>query len=206
MFLEILPSGILDTNTYIVSDGKDCIIIDAGNTAQSILQVLKKHDWTAKYLILTHGHYDHIFYADEIRKTTGAQLIIHSDDVEFLENPFFNGAAMFEPTTVSRPEKTVSTDETLEVGSMKVKFIHTPGHTPGCMCILVENSLFTGDTLFSGSIGRTDFPGGDFAEIIDSIKTKLLTLDESVVVYPGHGPKSTIAKEKKTNPFLTGRI
>lgn len=202
MKIETIPNGMLDTNSYLIISGTECAIIDAGVPSEVMKNLLSKKEFSVKYIILTHGHYDHIYYADETRKITGAKLAIHNDDKEFLQNTFYNASSFFEPRTISTPEIVLEDDQLLPLGDSTIKIIHTPGHTPGGICILADQNLFTGDTLFRGSIGRTDLPGGDYQEIIESIHEKLFTLNDSIIVYPGHGNSSTIGHEKKTNPFF----
>ncbi|MBT8172298.1 MBL fold metallo-hydrolase, partial [Candidatus Bathyarchaeota archaeon] len=183
--------GYLSTNCYIVSceESQEAVIIDPGleteKEAEIILSFINENDLKIKYIINTHGHPDHISGNAYMKQVTGAPILIHENHM---------GKA-------NQDRKLCEGDE-IKVGNFKLVVIHTPGHTKSGICLLGDSVVFTGDTLFAGSIGRTDFPGGSFQQIINSIKTKLLILPESFKVYPGHESFSTIGNEKKHNPFL----
>lgn len=205
MIIETIPSGIYAANCYVIGceETKEGVIIDPGGDGLSLLSRIKKLDLNIKYILLTHGHLDHIGAVNEIKKKTKALICIHPKDKEMLENPELNLSKENGRNIVTFPcDKEIRDGDQLEVGNIKLKVIHTPGHTPGGISILAENALFTGDTLFAGSIGRTDFPRGKYEDIISSIKNKLFILDNSIIVYPGHGPATTIEKEKNSNPFF----
>lgn len=192
MILEIMPVGMLAANCYILGceDTKEGVVIDPGGDALSLLSKIKKLDLNIKYIILTHGHYDHTGAINEIKEKTNAPIAIHKLDKKILEDEN-KSADMY-----------LKDGDELSIGSIKLKIIHTPGHSPGGISILMDGAVFTGDTLFAGSIGRTDFYKGDMEQILFSIKNKLFSLPEETKVYPGHGPASTIASEKNTNPFF----
>lgn len=205
MIIETLAVGSLGANCYIIgcSDTKEGVVIDPGGSSNAILNTVKSLGLNIKYIIDTHGHIDHIGANDEVKKATGAEVIIHEDDKDMLTNHQKNlSMFMGEELSFSPADRLVKDGDTIEFGNLVLEVIHTPGHTRGGITLKLDQKLFVGDTLFAGSIGRTDFPGGSYEDIIKSIKTKLLVLPEDTKVYPGHGPVSTIGYEKKTNPFL----
>jgi glyoxylase-like metal-dependent hydrolase (beta-lactamase superfamily II) len=206
LIFDTLPTGPLEVNCYIIGCEKTnkAAVIDPGGHAQEILEKLKNHNLTVVMIINTHGHFDHIGGNGDLLEVTGAELIIHRDDRPLLDRATEH-AAVFGLRAEPSPEPTRQLDggETLQLGELSLEIIHTPGHSPGGMCILVEDCLFVGDTLFAGSIGRTDLPGGNHQQLILNIKEKLLPLPEDTKVYPGHGPMTTIGEEKLYNPFLS---
>ncbi|MEM2172476.1 MAG: MBL fold metallo-hydrolase [Thermoproteota archaeon] len=195
----------METNCYLVAcqETLSAILIDAGfdeeAEAITVIREIEKRNLKVKYVLNTHWHPDHTAGNEYFREKLGALVIIHKDDA-----PMLNAGASLLGLKVKphRPDKTVTNGDLIEIGKTCLKIIHTPGHTRGSICVLGKGVVFTGDTLFAGSIGRTDFPGGSFEEIMRSIKDKLMTLSEETLVYPGHGPFSSIGKEKRTNPFL----
>jgi len=205
MELVILSNGIFASNTYIVESGKECAIIDCGNRPGDVMAVLKRKDLSAKYIILTHGHVDHILYAGELKKETGARICIHRDEEELYLNPGKNGYDMFGfdiELAQYPPDQLLEDGDRLPLGETELVIIHTPGHSPGGISILCGNMLFTGDTLFQLSIGRTDLYGGSIKTLIDSIRNRLYPLEGDIKVYPGHGPATTIAFERENNPYV----
>ena len=195
--------GLVSSNSYLIGDGKEAVLIDAGARLEDVKKLVDASGMTLKMVFLTHCHFDHIAYADEIREHYGVPAVIHQFDAPGFQDPRLSGGVLFQSELRIKPaDIQVSDGESLPVGDLSYRVIHTPGHTKGGICILAEDHLFCGDTLFRSSIGRTDLAGGDFDELISSIKEKLFTLDEKITVYPGHGPSSTIGTEKKTNPFL----
>lgn len=202
MYFKCLDNGILGSNSYIIwnEGSKDALLIDTGVDSQSIMSVLDSNEITLKKIVLTHYHFDHVYYLNELKTLTNAQILIHSLDEEGLSNPNLNGSSHFsKPETFCKPDQTLEDNEIFTCANLKFKVLHTPGHTKGCICILVESSVFTGDTLFKGSMGRTDLPGAQPEKIIPSIKNKLYTLPPTTKVYPGHGGSSTIGFELKHN-------
>ena len=205
MILRKLVVGELATNCYIVGSEttREGMVIDPADEASQILKSVKTADLKVKYIVLTHGHPDHFAALSELKKDTGAQVLVHREDAEILELPpvVFFGATFPQPPPADRQ---LEDGETIELGDLKLRVIHTPGHTPGGICLLANNVLFSGDTLFNNGIGRYDLPGGNLEKLMDSLHRKVLTLPEKTVVYPGHGPETTIGDEKRSNPYLEG--
>lgn len=198
-----LVVGAIQSNCYILNGGSEAIVIDPGGDAQLILDKLNELNTKCVYIINTHGHIDHIAANDEIRDATGAKILIHKEDAKMLTDSFSNLSAFFyEATTSSCADKLLEDGDYIEIPNIKLKVIHTPGHTPGGICLLGKGFVFTGDTLFEYGIGRTDFPGGSYKTLINSISKHLLVLKDETVIYPGHGDISTIGKERVNNPFL----
>jgi glyoxylase-like metal-dependent hydrolase (beta-lactamase superfamily II) len=205
MFIDCLSCGIISSNVYVVAGNGGGVIIDCGCPAQKILEAVKKHKGHIKDVILTHGHFDHVYYVDSIRELAGMKIHIHKNDADYLTDPFKNGLMFYQRHGVQgfKPADNLLNDEDiLKFGDLEFRILHTPGHTPGSISIAVGNFVFTGDTLFHSSIGRTDFPGGSAEDIVNSIKNKLFTLPDNTVVYPGHGESTKIEYEKRYNPFL----
>lgn len=196
--LKTVPAGVYEANCYILVDSetKDCAIIDAGGDAGKISAAVESIQGNPKYLLLTHGHFDHVGGVKEICSKYDIPFYISKTDEEYMEkdNSVFG--------TLPKASGYLKEGDVVKLGSREIKVIETPGHTKGGLCFLIDGKLFTGDTLFQGSIGRTDFIGGDMKEIISSIKNKLLPLGDDVEVYPGHGPSSSIKFEKMRNPYL----
>jgi len=200
-----LPTGPLEVNCYIIgceTTGK-AAVIDPGGNVDRILALLKAKNLATEVIINTHGHFDHIGGNRKLQLETGAPLMIHGADRPLLQRSGEH-AALFGLTTDSSPEPTreLEDGEQIPVGELTLTVIHTPGHSPGGICLYVENILVVGDTLFAGSIGRTDLAGGDHNQLIRSIRERLLVLPDATRVYPGHGPQTTIGQEKLYNPFL----
>ena len=194
--------GLLETNCYIFADldAKEAALIDPGsNGDDAIKPEIEKHNLTLKCIINTHGHGDHI----SSNKKFKAPIYIHRLDADFLGNSSLNLSATFGITIKSPPASRLLEDgDIIEIGRFNLKVIHTPGHTPGGISLLGEGVIFTGDTLFMGGVGRTDFPYGSYEKLINSIRKRLWNLDEKIIVYPGHGPLTTIGKEKHDNSFI----
>ncbi len=203
-----LVVGPLEVNCYIVWDKqtREAFIIDPGADAEDVTGAIKKEGLKVKYIVNTHGHFDHVGADAAVKSATGARLAIHGNDSVLLAGAHEHGIIFgVKMQRQPGPDMLLSGGEELKAGEVILKVIHTPGHTKGGVCLYNEKDgiLFTGDTLFAGSIGRTDFEGGSFDEIIASIKGKILPLGDEVRVFPGHGPSSTIGGEKETNPFLS---
>jgi hydroxyacylglutathione hydrolase len=197
-------TGMLDSNCYILGSKGEGAVIDPGTSVENIEGVLKDENLDLKYIILTHAHFDHMCSLEELRsKKADAKLIIHESEAEALANPAKNSSLMFGTKQSYKPADILVKDgDTMALDDENLEFIHTPGHTSGGMCIKVGNYVFTGDTLFRLSIGRSDLGDGDGRLLIKSIKEKLMSLDENLTVFPGHGPESTIGFEKANNFFL----
>ena len=207
MILKTLLVGPLETNCYILGDekSKEAVVIDPGGDFEEIEKQLKKLKLKVKYIVLTHGHFDHTGALAQLKKATGAEVLIHAEDASMLSptgqaQPFFMESGK-DPCAA---DGTLKEGDKIQFGENSLEVLHTPGHTPGGISLLIDKMIFVGDTLFCGSIGRTDLPGGSFQELIDSIKMKLLTKGDDYLIYPGHGPTTTIGEERKNNPFLTG--
>lgn len=200
-----LSGGVLDSNVYIMYHENIGILIDSGVDTNTISKELYKNNIELKYIILTHGHSDHIYNAEEIKAKTDAKIIANEYEKELIKDGNLNCSYFVSnvPKVVT-PDILVKDNEVLKIFDDEVKFIHTPGHTVGSMCIKYKNILFSGDTLFRNSIGSTDFPTGDFSQLQDSIKNKLYTLKDETVVYTGHGEITTIGYEKRNNFFVKG--
>jgi len=192
-------------NCYIIycEKTKKAAIIDPGGNADAILNFIDQNQLEPQFIILTHAHGDHIGALREVKEKKNLPVYIHPLEEPMLRDANKNMSRwMGYPSVEIAADRLLKDNEIIELGELKLHIIHTPGHTRGGICIKVEDALFTGDTLFAGSIGRTDFEGGSFPQIIDSIKNKLLVFDDNTKVYPGHGPESTIGMEKRLNPFL----
>lgn len=209
IFQTVVAKGMVDTNCYLLAcpDTREAMIIDPGafspGEVKTILGLISQHDLKPRYILNTHGHIDHIAGNGQIKASTGADLLIHAKDAGMIVSGALNGSFMFGQEVVSPPaDRQLKDGEQIKLGKLAIKVLHTPGHTPGCICLYVEGNLFSGDTLFAGSIGRTDLPGGDEKQIIESIIKKLMTLQDETIVRPGHGPRTTIGAEREKNPFL----
>ncbi len=179
------------------------MVIDPGDEAERILEVVDRLGVTVKYIVNTHGHVDHIGADLELKNRTGAPLCIHRLDAALLADPGRNLSSWTSPLPPVAPSRLLEEGDVVEVGSLRFEVLHTPGHTPGGICLSGAGVVFSGDTIFAGSVGRSDFPGGSHATLIRSIKDKLLVLPDETVVYPGHGPTTTIGEERCSNPFIT---
>jgi hydroxyacylglutathione hydrolase len=191
MIIRTIVVSAYGTNCYIVGseDTAQGIVIDPGDEANRILRVLKETKLSISTIVLTHGHGDHTGALEDVKKATGARIAIHANDAGMLD---------------TKPEVLLKGGDSVVAGSLRFIVIHTPGHTPGGICLYGNGILFSGDTLFQYSIGRTDL-GGSMTQIMDSIITKLMILPDNTAVYPGHGPWTTIGDERHSNPFLRFR-
>lgn len=203
MEIKCFENGIFDSNCYVVWKDNEGVIIDAGVTEDKVMAFINEKKIAIKYIILTHGHFDHVYYAFKLKEKTGAKVVIHKGDNDMLKVPDLNGTRFFgDPVAFDQADETVEDKDTITVGDLVFEVLHTPGHSLGSICIKVDNKLFSGDTLFRLSCGRTDLPGGDQKDLENSFKEKLLKLDDNTVVYPGHGNSTTIGFERFSNPFI----
>ncbi len=205
MLFHRFSLGLLATNCYLLADEnkKTATIIDAPADADTILAFLKEHDYTLSDIVLTHGHFDHILALRELKDATGATVSIHENGVPFLADGTYNLCGYVRKNwTPFTPDRLFKDGDILSLGGENFQVLHTPGHTSDSVCFYDGNILLSGDTLFLGSIGRTDHPTGDTEQEINSILEKLMPLPDETPVYPGHGPSTTIGKERKGNPYL----
>jgi hydroxyacylglutathione hydrolase len=202
MKIKKIAAGVLAVNCYICFEeqNKEAFILDPGGDADAILEAIKELDAKVSFVLLTHGHFDHTGAAVELSKYFNVPIYINKKDMEFIEKR----DQLFIMNGYENDINILFIDEasTFNIGKLPIKCIFTPGHTSGGMCYLIDNILFSGDTLFDGSIGRTDFVGGNYETLLGSIREKLLILSEDIVVLPGHGSSTTIGREKTHNPFL----
>ncbi|MBI2854455.1 MAG: MBL fold metallo-hydrolase [Chloroflexi bacterium] len=208
MILETLVVGPFMSNTYIVGSEKTRkgMIVDAGAEAGKILRCVQRHELTIEFIVATHTHIDHIAALKQVMEATGGKLSVHEleakgqllHSLSRVLGPFIGGSFDKMP----EPDKQLKDGDVLEVGTLRFQVLHTPGHSPGGISLVGEGVVFTGDTLFNLGIGRTDFPGCSFDDLMHSINKKLLVLPGDTQVYPGHGPSTTISAERQYNPFL----
>jgi len=194
MFAKMFTVGMMWTNCFIVGDtqAEEAIVIDPGfgnaSEAKKILKEIQRNRFQVKFIVNTHGHHDHTDGNKMMKEATEAPILIHEYDASLLHNP--------------KADKTLSEGDIIELGEVKLRVLHTPGHTKGSIALLGTDAVFSGDTLFAGGIGKCDPPEGSFEEIMNSIRNKLLILPDHLKVYPGHGPVTTIGEERRSNPFL----
>jgi len=206
---HILPVGLLQCNCSIFGDeqSREAIVIDPGDDIGEIVAILDKHALRVKAIVITHAHIDHIGGAAKLKALTGAPVLMNASDQELYDQMDMQAAWLgVEPPSRTEIDTAVRDSDTLKLGPAEFHFLHTPGHTQGSVSVWIpsENKLIAGDTLFRDSIGRTDLPGGNPRQILRSIEDKLLRLPEETIVVPGHGPNTTIGREKERNPFLQG--
>ena len=209
MILKRLEVGPFASNCYIVGSesDKEGLIIDPGEGAQTIIKSVRDLELDIKTIVLTHGHIDHIGALGEVKEATGAEVAIHTEDAQRLQGEEGRSiSALFGVPykTPPAPDRLLKGGDSIDIGDLHFTVLHTPGHTPGGICLLGHDMVFTGDTLFNYGVGRTDLPGGSYQQLMNSIHTQLMTLPGDTVVYPGHGPKTTIEDEHQGNPFISG--
>lgn len=209
MKIETLVVGALQVNCYIVSDGDspDCMIVDPGGTARAIIEAVEGARLRPRWIVNTHGHGDHIGANAQLKERyPDAKLAVHRLDAPALTDARLNLSVLLgQPIYSPEADKELEEGDEIEVGSLRFRVAHTPGHSVGGVCLIADGAppvAIVGDALFAGSVGRTDFPGGDGAQLIRSIKDKLLVLPDETRVLTGHGPETTIGSEKRRNPFL----
>jgi glyoxylase-like metal-dependent hydrolase (beta-lactamase superfamily II) len=210
MIVKMLTLGALDTNCYVIWDEKseEAMVIDPGFSTENegkrtVLRLIQIRNLSVRFIANTHGHADHTCGNGIVKKATSAPILIHELDAPLLGVSGQEWASLFGIRLTSPPaDRTLHEGDKITLGESTLTVVHTPGHTPGGISLISENLVFVGDTLFKGSIGRTDIPSGSYEQIIESIKEKLATLPDNFVVYPGHGPATTVGEEKETNPYL----
>lgn len=207
MFHKILPVGVLQCNCSIVGDEQahEAMVIDPGDQIEEILAILRQENLSLKYIVVTHAHIDHIGGAMKLKAATGAPILLNQNDLALMKMLDVQATWVgMRPPGQVQVDESVADGQSLKIGNINSTVIETPGHTEGSICILFpqEKKLIAGDTLFAGSIGRTDLPGGSFDKIMRSLRTRLLALPDDTEVVPGHGPLTSIGEERETNPFL----
>ncbi len=205
MIVEAIPVGPLQVNAYIIGCPvtRRALLVDAGSDAEVLLQALSRHDLVLDQLVATHGHFDHIGGNRRILDATAVPFAMHEADLPFLSQAAAQ-AALYGLSTEESPPPTrfLNEGDRISVGELVFEILHIPGHSPGSICLVGQGHAFVGDVLFAGSIGRTDLPGGSYETLVQGIRSKLLGLPEETVVHPGHGPDTTIGREKRFNPFV----
>jgi hydroxyacylglutathione hydrolase len=203
---EHLVVGPLQCNCYVVGDPttKEAIVIDPGDDADAIAERLAGRELKVTAIVATHAHFDHIVAAERLRELTGAPFHLHPDDKPLLpwmqeSGRLFLGMELPGPPEV---DTEVGEGDLVSAGDVELEILHTPGHSPGSISLVSNEVVFSGDTLFAGSIGRTDLPGGDTEALVSAVKSKLFDLDDDLPVYPGHGPVTSLGEEKSSNPFV----
>lgn len=207
MIHEVLPVGPLQCNCSIVGDeqSREAMVIDPGDDIADVLAILRKHKLKVQQIVITHAHIDHVGGAMKLRAATGAPILLNENDTALLKmldmQATWVGMPSPGPVTI---DASLTTGDTVAAGSHKASVLHTPGHTEGSICLYfpAEKKLIAGDTLFAGSIGRTDLPGGSYEKILLSLHGTVLTLPDETIVIPGHGEATTIGEERETNPYL----
>ena len=203
MVIRKLVVGPLENNCFMIADEKtaECLVTDPGDEPDRILDLIKENNFKVKYILCTHAHFDHVGALPEVKEETGAKIVLHSDDLVIYRNATEAAKSWgFEIDPLPEPDLLVSEGDILRLGALEFRVLHTPGHSPGGICIYGEGILITGDTLFAGSVGRTDLYGGDVKKLKTSFK-RLMSLPDETRVLPGHGPESTIGRERTGNFF-----
>jgi hydroxyacylglutathione hydrolase len=209
LIFDSLETGPLMTNCYIVGDSetKEAAVIDPGGHVGAIRSALDRKGLTCKWIMNTHTHFDHVGGNKALKEATGAELLVHADEADWLKS-IGKQSLMFGISTDNSPppDRTIDEGDILKVGSLRLKVLHTPGHSPGSISIVIEGEkkILVGDLVFAGSIGRTDLVGGSFETLVEMVKTKIFAHSDDTKLYPGHGPATTVGREKKSNPFLNG--
>lgn len=204
MVIKSVVVGPLEVNCFIIADDitKDAIVIDPGDEPDRILDLIKENKFKIKYIVCTHAHFDHVGAVSDLKKETGAEIVIHRDELEIYQGARDQGTFWgYELDPLPEPDIFINEGDKLEIGNLRFEILHTPGHSPGGICLYGKGIVITGDTLFAGSVGRTDFYGGDMNNLKKSF-LRLMSLPPDTKVFPGHGPSSTIKEEKTDNFFM----
>ena len=202
-----MSNGLFQSNTWLISDNGLCAVIDCGSPVEDILREAECLKSKIVLIVLTHGHVDHVYSIEGLKAKTGAKIYMHEDEKQLYMDSTLNGYMQFgmnRSETFPLHDFLVKDHDSIMLGKLELKVLHTPGHTSGGICILCEGHLFTGDTLFNRSIGRYDMPTGNGKTLISSIREKLYTLPDETIVHPGHGEDSSISEERKHNPYVSG--
>lgn len=205
MKYENVIVGSLETNCYLIycEETLECAVMDPGAEPEKIFSAINEKKLKPVVLINTHGHIDHIGANKDIKERYEIPLLIHSEDAPMLNSVLQSGLALFLGSKTSpRPDRLLVEGEEVKIGTSSLKVIHTPGHSPGSLCFIQDGLLFSGDTLFCGGVGRTDLPGGSMEKLMNSIRNKILTLSDETLVFPGHGPQTTVGRERNMNSFI----
>lgn len=205
MFIEKMVVGEMDANCYVLADENtdEALVIDPGGSADQILDLIQENNWDIKYVVNTHGHIDHIAANKKILEQSNAQLLIHRADANFLEDSELNLSAFVGGPQLQSPvaDQLLESGSQISCGSFDLEVLHTPGHTRGSICLLGANQIFSGDTLFSKGIGRTDLATGSREELDQSL-AEIIKLKDELMVFPGHGAAATLAEIKQINPYI----
>ena len=208
MIHEVFPVGVLQCNCSVIGDEqtREAMVIDPGDDIDNVLDIVRQHGLTVKQIVITHAHIDHVGGAMKLKQATGASILLNQNDYALLKMLDVQAAwiGMQSPGAVA-VDSSIGTGDKVAAGNIVADVLHTPGHTEGSICLYFESDkkLVAGDTLFAGSIGRTDLPGGSYKKIMQSLHGPVLALPDETIVVPGHGPLTTIGEERDSNPFLT---
>ena len=210
LFHKVFPVGVLQCNCSVIGDEQtlEAMVIDPGDQIEEILEILRQKNLTLKYIVVTHAHIDHVGGAMKLKAATGAPILMNQNDQALLKLLDMQATWLgMQPPEAVKIDEAVADGRVLQIGAISSSVIHTPGHTEGSICLFFpqEKKLIAGDTLFAGSIGRTDLPGGSFEKIMRSLHTQLMALPDDIEVVPGHGQQTTIGHERATNPFLVNK-
>lgn len=204
MILKVYPAGVYMANCYIIGDEdtKTGAVVDPGGNPKGILEECKNSGLEIKYIILTHGHGDHIAGVYELKEATKAKILMNKKDEYLTKGETLSITPILRNIKLFEIDEYIQDGDIIKVGDINIKVLDTPGHTPGSVSLKIDSMILTGDALFKGSIGRTDFPKASYEQLIGSIKEKLMIYGDDTLIYPGHGPSTTVGEEKKYNPFL----